>query len=668
MNNIPEKIIVEAMTKLLVDTISTGVKWVSNEATKVKKFRHFNKKYASFLLQKYGDIRIFGSTKPLPFNSMYTHLQIRQDLLCRQHKSLEELKKEYSTEKRLYLTEPDRKSGDKVLSELGSLAVLGGPGSGKTTFLQYAALQAASGKLNEGLFPIFITLRDFAPSGLELLEYIIDRNPWTVETEKREILTKLLASGKCMILLDGLDEVGPSSLQKCIGEIVSFADHFIDNKYILSCRIADYEQHFDFLIDVELCDFEDQQIETYIYNYFDSPEVSEECYEIIIEEDSIVELAKRPLTLGMLCLVFEERRAFPSNRAELYSETLDVLLVRWDAKKNVRREEVYKGLTKKRKEDMLSRIAAKSFEKSMVFLPKSYLASEIEEYIENIPTMRNRFDDIDGESVLKSIEINHGIIVEQARNIFKFAHLSFQEYYVSRYILNNITERLILALFRGHLFDPKWQEIILLVGLGLDDASFFFKELKKALDYRLSEEKTALEYMRAVYLGSLGSEESRLSSLLRAATIKESLESIRWSSVGNLSVGDPFCKEGEGKFAISYNISKIMSMLDPEKEYYLLSGGETGLNIPSNTFPALVPLDAIVTSQAHIIDDYENIYKISSVPYDLALSVFESRSNFDCLKEYIFGTRLFLQCLLGQVYIQKDLWRKLFDQALVPPL
>ena len=45
--------------------------------------------------------------------------------------------------------------------------------------------------------------------------------------------------------------------------------------------------------------------------------------------------------------------------------------------------------------------------------------------------------DIDAEAVLQEIIAQHGIFAQQAHRLFSFSHLTFQEYYAARYIVDN---------------------------------------------------------------------------------------------------------------------------------------------------------------------------------------------------------------------------------------
>jgi predicted NACHT family NTPase len=106
------------------------------------------------------------------------------------------------------------------------------------------------------------------------------------------------------------------------------------------------------------------------------------------------ELASNPLLLTLLCLVFEGRASFPANRSELYKEGLDVLLKKWDANRDIKREEIYKQLSLQRKEDLLSQVAYKAFEKNDYFFKQGFVEEQIREYIRNLPNATTETEDL----------------------------------------------------------------------------------------------------------------------------------------------------------------------------------------------------------------------------------------------------------------------------------
>ncbi|MFN6154352.1 MAG: NACHT domain-containing protein, partial [Dolichospermum sp.] len=67
---------------------------------------------------------------------------------------------------------------------------------------------------------------------------------------------------------------------------------------------------------------------------------------------------------------------------------------------------------------------------------------------------------LDPGKILDAITIEQGILVERARDVFSFSHLTLQEYLTAQYIDDH---RLIEKLVTEHLTDERWKEVFLLV-------------------------------------------------------------------------------------------------------------------------------------------------------------------------------------------------------------
>ena len=206
---------------------------------------------------------------------------------------------------------------------------------------------------------------------------------------------------------------------------------------MITCRIAAREYTFEKFTEVEVADFDDEQIADVSGKWFGckQDEVKAKRFlEKLKENPPIRELASSPLLLTLLCLVFEDSGDFPANRAELYKDGVDVLLKKWDGKRNIERDQVYKKLSLKRKEDMLSQIAYCTFATGNYFFKQKEVEQQIREFIENLPGASSDEEtlNLDSEAVPKSIEAQHGLFVERARSIYSFSHLTFHEYFAAR--------------------------------------------------------------------------------------------------------------------------------------------------------------------------------------------------------------------------------------------
>ena len=385
------------------------------------------------------------------------------------------------------------------------LMVLGGPGAGKSTFLRRMGLEALKGKKGNfkyACIPVFIELKKFNTGEINIEKEIAEEFRICGFPSHEAFTATALEQGKLLILLDGLDEVPTERMNEAIWQIQNFVDLHDQNRFITSCRVVAYRHNFRRFSDVTMADFDDDQIENFITNWFRSePQTGQDCWKKLNNEEhkSAKELTQTPLLLTLVCLLYQRSRKFPTNRATLYERALRVLLEEWAAEKGIPHEDLYKGLDTKRKEMMLSEIAHEAFQKNRLFLPRREITDQIEQLLkEMLPD--EKF--IDGTAVLKSIEVQHGVLVERVGGIYSFSHLTLQEYLTAQYIDDH---RQIDTLVTEHLTDERWLEVFLLVaGLmrgGADDLLLLMeKEAQKYI--KTPKLQALLRWAEQVTVGS----------------------------------------------------------------------------------------------------------------------------------------------------------------------
>ncbi len=147
------------------------------------------------------------------------------------------------------------------------------------------------------------------------------------------------------------------------------------------------------------------------------------------------------------------------------------MLKKWDGKRNIQRDQLYKNLSLKRKEDLLSQIALITFERKEYFFKQKALEAYISDFIRNLPNVDSDPEILrmDSEAVLKSIEAEHGLFVERAKNIYSFSHLTFQEYFAAKEIVANFAYKNLV----NHLTEKRWREVFLLTASMMRSADGF---------------------------------------------------------------------------------------------------------------------------------------------------------------------------------------------------
>ncbi|MBI3243302.1 MAG: SUMF1/EgtB/PvdO family nonheme iron enzyme [Chloroflexi bacterium] len=248
------------------------------------------------------------------------------------------------------------------------LALLGGPGSGKSTFVRELLAQLADGKAPDGipkdLLPVLITLRDLAPAlaALDLDPLPGDRQRETLAALVRDQAVSDLArleakdfepglreafnSSQCLLALDGLDEV-PHDLRGLVRRTVqAVVGRYRLARIILTCRVRSYQgeavlPNFQERILAPFDEYEVRSFASAWYNAqkklsrFDAEEAkskAENLAEAALGPD-LRELSDNPMMLTTMALIHQKEIGLPRERVQLYKQAVDVLLRRWQKRK-----------------------------------------------------------------------------------------------------------------------------------------------------------------------------------------------------------------------------------------------------------------------------------------------------------------------------------------------
>ncbi len=451
--------------------------------------------------QKCGLMRVLDMSQPVGLNDIYTDVNILEKISGRRRLEVADLLKVTVADEferpGLGRIAQERVNGLEVVRKHPKLIVLGKLGAGKTTFLKHIAIQCSLGTLQADKVPIFITLKDFAETehSPSLLEYIKSEFAGYGVSDP-QVAEQIFCHGQALVLLDGLDEVRETDCYRVMHEVRNFSQKYHTNHFVLTCRIATREYTLEQFTEVEVADFDRAQIASFASKWFilKDPAKSSTFIQKLQQNRPIQELATNPLLLTLLCLMFEESADFPSNRSELYKEGLNVLLRKWDAKRNIEREQVYKKLSVQHKEDLLGQIALMTFQRGDYFFRQKELEQHIADYIRNLPGISTQAEglQLDSEAVLKSIEAQHGLLVERARGIYSFSHLTFHEYFAAKEIVASSDPQALEAALKqltSRITDKRWREVFLLsVGM-LGNADYLLQLMKQQIDLLLAQDK-----------------------------------------------------------------------------------------------------------------------------------------------------------------------------------
>lgn len=459
--------------------------------------------YRNKISAKCGSIRLLDTSQPNELEDIFVNVDILETITNQRWLDISQLQA-FNTEKfdccGLGINQQPIPAMQAVAT-IPKLMILGKPGSGKTTLLQHIAIKCNSGELLPDRVPIFIRLKNFAEDAsvtdnLNLLSYI-SHELGRSNISKQQVET-LLHHGKALILLDGLDELKQKDKGEVLKQIRKFSDEYYKNNFIITCRIGAVQYQFEEFTDIEIADFNSYQIEAFAEKWFvnvarNSHQTGKLLAAVLIEKLQltenweICELARTPLLLHLICSVFQVKSDFPAKRSDLYKQALDILLVRWDKAKGIKRDDFYQELPLHHKLKLLNQIATLTFEQGQYFFPQSNVQHYIVDYLRSLPNAQTDPEELQliSEGVLKSICVHSGLLVERARGIYSFSHLSFQEYLTARNIVASFEPQVLhlnLARLTSHITEPRWRKVFLLAAGMLDNADDLISLMQRYSD------------------------------------------------------------------------------------------------------------------------------------------------------------------------------------------
>ncbi len=634
--NSPEELVIQAASNFitgLFNNVWSGIKdapkWMVDQYKKNDPFGLEGKKYAEFILSKYNNMRIFGMSKPVSLSDIYINVKILEDISSNKRSPVDILKLLDKQDKNVK-RDVNTISGIQLIKQTDFSMVLGKPGAGKTTFLKYLSLQCIKNKFHRPMIPIFISLRDWVDSTISIEDFIFLQFSDCGFKDSKLFVSGLLEAGKCLILLDGYDEVNEKSDQ-VVKDINKLVERYKKNKYIISCRLSANTHVFEHFTEVEVADFGNVQIEAFIIKWFENDlKVAKNCWKELnnIENKGIKELAKTPLLLTLICLAYRETLSFPSNRAELYEDALDALLKKWDSSRSIKRDNIYKKLTVRKKELLFSRIAAFYFKRKQIFFSEKELIKQIHSFMENL--IPDKYKD-NAEQVLKSIESQHGLFVERAHKVYSFSHLTFQEYFTARYISESTNTTEIEELIDKYLFNRRWAEIFILTSTLLPEADKFLIKIREHIT-RITLDRGALKLF--LDLDSVVNKKYGYPvPILRAVALQYFLRSLIKNN-----------HSAQLKTVISLTEDLIKELFQSYKIYINRD---------------LVEIQVLDLGSAFARKTIDEI--VLDLKYEWVMGF------IDKLDAYLYSTQIFVRCMLADCYINKTLRENLLCYFLKEP-
>jgi HEAT repeat protein len=382
-------------------------------------------------------------------------------------------------------------------SNVPRFVVLGPPGSGKTTALQYIGWLAANDALpfsELSFLPARIRLRDWESwtsraqtPGQDLAKYLAWTHEHLSPTPSTTQWRRWLQQGEVTLLLDGVDEIEgkPDFLATLKTNLAAFQQCPL----VLTCRTVSFERYSAVCRDLEiftLAGWEPTQRDAHLQNFSAAASEPYDPQTLISQLNRVPRLrplTTNPLLLNILCYVMADVQSqrLPPSRGILYRRALEKLLEHGSSRREVRYPAEAPGVSEKLA--VLQRAALFLFISDRRF---TFTDQELRE------ALKHGFQEAGygsaptpwANALHSDLLQNSGILHESRGQQVGFFHPVLHEFLSAGAIADHIntkgwTAPLTLAGAQGSAhrlvdkksWDPRWQEVIVLLAGQLEDAT-----------------------------------------------------------------------------------------------------------------------------------------------------------------------------------------------------
>jgi len=376
---------------------------------------------------------------------------------------------------------------DQALAECDRALVRGVAGSGKSSMLRWLAVQTGRGQpgpveVPTGAVPFLVELNRFPDGQIPKLAELLAGS--LTEMMPDGWVTRILVSGRALLLLDGLDEVPPRArkgVEDYVSELAGAHPHL---RYVVTTRPSAVAEQW--WVDrgfqrFDLLSMSRHSVERYVKGWHqvareDHPGATERGVQarnqlISREQDLLETLANRPalrgmaanpLLCGLLCaLHLLHHGHLPEVRKEVYDKAVEHLLMRRqrrgtsvDDEGSVQlRTEV--ELTMEERHKVLQRLAYSMVRNREQVLSRESAEQRVGEFLIGL---RNAGED--PVRVLEHLVLHSGLLRDQRNRSLQFVHRTFRDHLAAKEVLAVQDLELLLE----NADKDHWHDVVVMAG------------------------------------------------------------------------------------------------------------------------------------------------------------------------------------------------------------
>ncbi|MEU7277976.1 NACHT domain-containing protein [Streptomyces sp. NPDC045431] len=428
----------------------------------------FEERYAAYVTETYGRLELFGltlgrSASEWPLDTAYISLTVSDTA---------------GVERRDAMDLPHAGRGavtaEQALAESDRVLLRGPAGSGKSTLVQWLALNAARRSFPAELadwnrcVPFVLRLRAFTSADALPLpdDFLRAAGVPLHGSAPGGWVESLLSSGRALVLVDGVDEVPARLRGRTVAWLKSLIAAFPEARYVVTTRPSAVPE--DWLAAQgftarSLLPMDREDIRAFVAHWHASARLEGPAEAELLDtyEQSLLQavttrrdlgrLATNPLMCALLCALNRDRRMhLPRARKELYDAALDMLLVRRDMEREIGCVEGV-ALSREEQTALLQRLAYWLVRNGQAEAARAEAVEMVGEWLTAMPQVTAGPD-----AVFAHLLIRSGLLREPVPGSVDFVHRTFQDYLGAKAAV----ETRDFGVLVRHADDDQWDDVV----------------------------------------------------------------------------------------------------------------------------------------------------------------------------------------------------------------
>lgn len=327
-----------------------------------------------------------------------------------------------------------------AVEQYGNIIIRGTGGIGKSMMMRHLFLHFSEQFINGSILPVLVPLKNFTNQVTNLETFIFNAAYEFDHDLTFEHFDVVLKAGKCLVLLDGLDEIPGSARHHFDNILASFIKVYRKNHIVVSSRpTSNFVQFGHFLVfDVEPFS-KAKALELIDKLEYHDPESKAKFRDDLDAKlyRSHQQFASNPLLLTIMLMTYTSYGEVPAKRHVFYAKAYETMARLHDASKGAYVRPMHTGLSPEDFAVYFAEFCARTYRAEVLeFDERSFNG-----YMERVIHHQQRKINATPRDFLLDLTDNLCIMYKEGEKYY-FIHRSFQEYFSAVFFSNQMDDQL----------------------------------------------------------------------------------------------------------------------------------------------------------------------------------------------------------------------------------